>query len=207
MDSTNPASRLLSPPRPLSLSINNLASAFDTLTMAADDKNKSHIARLKPYDGNRAEWLSFICSVELYFLANSDDFKDEQKKALFALSYMQGGTAGLFANDYVEQRLADNTWPKWAEFKKLLLDRFSDQESKRHAQQKLAQMRPGTRNLQEFFVEFEQLARYANYTTDVFDSHKITLLEQNLPRRIIDLVYTMEKIPSKYTEFRYKCIS
>ena len=85
--------------------------------MARDPKS----AEPKIFSGDRNETTSFIRSVRMYIQLQPSSFpvNDEQRKILFALSYMQGGTAGKLADNHANTMMdptADSPFSTFQDF-------------------------------------------------------------------------------------------
>ncbi|KZT22342.1 hypothetical protein NEOLEDRAFT_1071639, partial [Neolentinus lepideus HHB14362 ss-1] len=54
----------------------------------------------KDYDGKREELRGFLLQIRLYLKANQEIYSTDDKKILFVLSHLKGGTAGPWAETY-----------------------------------------------------------------------------------------------------------
>ncbi|EIM85183.1 uncharacterized protein STEHIDRAFT_35060, partial [Stereum hirsutum FP-91666 SS1] len=64
----------------------------DTKISASDD-----------FKGEASKVQEFIISCELYFAANPERYADDDKKIIFALSYMKGDTAGAWKTVFLDK--------------------------------------------------------------------------------------------------------
>ena len=63
---------------------------------------RNHVAPLPIFDGKKSEFPIFLRSVRLYVQFNLTNLDTDFKKISFALSYICGGSAGEWADEYTD---------------------------------------------------------------------------------------------------------
>ncbi|KAG2082728.1 uncharacterized protein F5147DRAFT_590284 [Suillus discolor] len=117
-------------------------------------------------------------------------FTDDKKKVLFATSCMKGGSAGLWADNYTEEQFSLPSAQRWSfvDFEATLKASFDDANAKREAQRQLELLKQGSLTAEEFFVQFDQLARTAGWSAGS-DDHLNLLLERALNSHLVDRIW------------------
>ncbi|KAG2126607.1 hypothetical protein DEU56DRAFT_742844 [Suillus clintonianus] len=128
--------------------------------------------------------------VRVMFEAKPKIFSDDKKKVLFATSCMKGGSAGLWADNYTEEQfsLPDTQCWSFTDFEVALKALFDDANAKREAQRQLELLKQGSLTAEEFFVQFDQLARMAGWAAGS-DDHLNLLLERALNTCLVDHIW------------------
>jgi hypothetical protein len=62
----------------------------------------------------------FLLEIDIYLKMNSHTYDADNKKIMFALSFMKEGVAGLWKKSFWTQREADPNLGTWVNFKKIL---------------------------------------------------------------------------------------
>ena len=120
-------------------------------------------------------------------------------KICFALSYMKAKFAAQWASHITGELEAGTlSYVDWDTFRTQLITTFHDLNKKEAAQRKLKQLRQGTRPAAEFFVEFEEHKSLAEYN----DEGYIVLLKKNLSSQVLERIYALETIPTKYDQWK-----
>ena len=88
-----------------------------TNTMLANPTNPGSkgpaMAKPTSFDGNRKWTEQFLYEVNLMFLTRKGDYPDEFTKIAYVLSYMKGGSAGIWLRNFTKAR---NTADDWEEY-------------------------------------------------------------------------------------------
>ena len=71
-----------------------------------------------PFTGDPEKTRMFLQDVELYIRINSALYDTDEKKIIFALSFMKGGTAVGWSKSYINAALAASNFGTWDNFKK-----------------------------------------------------------------------------------------
>jgi hypothetical protein len=159
---------------------------------------KIKIATPDTFTGDRNKADSFLSQLYLYFNARPADFPTDGQRILFALSYMKGGTAGPWADRFVEQVEAGQPPAQtWADFRESFRRTFADPDPGATARLRMSQLRQGTRVVDLYIAEFQELAARTNYD----DVAHIDHFERGLSRRLIDAIYLMNNMPTTLMEW------
>jgi hypothetical protein len=132
----------------------------------------------------------------VYFMANPNDFPTHEQRIHFALSYMKGGIAQMWAESCLEEIMTDHDeeiTDSWNVFLARLEVDFSNPNAERAAQSELEMLWPDRRTAEDFF-HFGQTAHRVGYK----DGHKgylISLLEQNMSAPLVNKVYQTTPLP------------
>ena len=72
------------------------------------------MAKPTPFDGNRKQTEQFLHEINLMILARKTNFPDEFAKIAYALSYMKGGSAGIWGRNFTAARNTADDWGLYA---------------------------------------------------------------------------------------------
>jgi hypothetical protein len=172
--------------------------------------SKSTISAPDTFDGkNYTKWYRQLL---LYHTFYKNDFSSDDKRIISALSYMKSGNAQLWAENAVNQAIAQNPdgdpiWGKWPDFKKAMDKAFVDPNEERMAQHSLSTLRQGRSTAKEFFNSFDRLLDLAGYGGAGHDKYLIELMERALNPSIIRKMYAGETVPTTYQDFKTKALA
>ena len=76
------------------------------------------IASPMPLTGDPNKTKKFLQDVELYIHINSALYDTNEKKVIFTLSFMKGGTASGWSKSYINAALISSNFRTWEDFKK-----------------------------------------------------------------------------------------
>lgn len=199
----------------LVISVNNLASQppppspRPRRSPSPDDAPKSKNSKVlaikpEPFDGTN--FKEFIRSVHLYIEANEDSFSSSKSKILFTLSLMRGGTAGGWAQNYIDQRselgYLDLDDASWTKFQSALLQTFLSPFEAREARKKLQNMRPlFNERAADFFVRFEIEMNKAGFASG-HDDLLLDYLHAHIHDHVRDAMALMAELPNTYKGFK-----
>lgn len=184
--------------------------------MAGDDDDKRRVKVAKPDDFDGSDWPTFAQQVAIYLLANKKDFEDDKSKILFVLSYMKEGDALTWATSFTSGALLDPTtfainlepdFGKFTDFWDKLNTRFGNPNSKNDAHRDLVAFKQGRKTANEFFLKFEELRRKAGYSDATFDDFCVRLLQANLDKELSTEIIKMEKVPTKFEEWKTRAVA
>lgn len=143
--------------------------------------------------------------------ANATALADDKDRILFALSYMTGGVPERFAQNFVDARVAEDLagiTPAWGTYKAFLDSikaAFDSQNKKVDSHNALVNLRQGKKTAEEFFVEFDQLARAANYHTG-HDDVLVNYIRTGLNHSIVSTIYNADTLPADYKAWKEKAV-
>ena len=146
------------------------------------------------FSGKRAEAKEWLQKCTLYFTFNSAAFDNDEKKVVFALMLMKGGTAGPWASDFITQAAdqGDN-FGKWEDFKKQINLSFSDVDEKASARVALRALAQGKRTVDEYITEFRNVINRCKITDfDVIAD----FFYGGLNRPLREKIFALESMPT-----------
>jgi hypothetical protein len=154
--------------------------------------DKSLLSRPDDFSGAKGTvtFRQWWRQIRVMFEAESKSFPDDKKKVLFTTSFMKSGSAGLWADNYIDKQdaLSSNHCYVFTDFEAALKSAFDDANAKREAQRQLELLKQGSMTAKEFFVQFDQLAHTAGWASGS-DDHLILLLERALNTRLVDRIW------------------
>jgi hypothetical protein len=133
-------------------------------------------------------------------------FKEKESMIWFALSYMKGGEAELWANSYVNKALEENDWRMWETFLDSLAKDFGNSEEPRQALEDMAKLVQGRCTASEYFLRFEQLARVAGVNVNWYPN-TILYMEKNVQHALIDQLYQSDTLQNNYQDYKQRIIA
>ena len=122
----------------------------------------------------------------------SPSMKKTLLRIWFNLSFFTGGLPEKFTANSVDQ-LMGHTFPTWGTFPNFHTrceTTFQDTNKKTNAKNQLMLLKQGSKTVEEFFQEFDQLAFAAGYTDVHHEDVLIKLLQDAIKIHTINLVYT-----------------
>jgi hypothetical protein len=154
--------------------------------------DKSLLSRPDDFSGTKGTitFRQWWRQIHVMFEAESKTLSDDKKKVLFALSFMKSGNSGLWADNYVDEQdaMPSNQRYVFADFEAAIKSAFDDANARREAQRHLELLKQGSMTAEEFFVQFDQLARTAGWAAGS-DDHLNLLLERALNSRLVDRIW------------------
>jgi hypothetical protein len=120
---------------------------------------------------------------------------------LFALSYMVGGSAELWANTYVNEVLETGDWGLWGDFLDRLAHDFGDSEEPRRALEEIGRLYQGKKSMAEYFLQLEQLAGVAGINMDK-SSHVLLQIKESINSVLIDQLYQSDEALQFYADYK-----
>jgi hypothetical protein len=159
----------------------------------------------------KSDYEKFHRSLGLYFRANEAIYPEDLDKIYFTLTLMTEGTPGQWAQNFIEKvdaqavngQIPPNAWGTFEEFRQALKKSFADPNKDKNAYNNLEMLKyPPGRSADKFFQEFETLAGRAGYLgANPNHVYLINLIEEKLPRHLINLVYSKD-VPITYEAYR-----
>lgn len=162
------------------------------MSSSGSKSDKTLLSRPDDFSGAKGTISFKTCwqQVRVMFEVEPKIFTDDKKKVLFATSCMKGGSAGLWADNYTEEQFSLPSTQRWnfVDFEAALKASFDDANAKCKAQRQLELLKQGGLTAEEFFVQFDQLARMAGWSAGS-DDHLNLLLERALNSRLVDHIW------------------
>lgn len=188
---------------------NGLAAATQTLATAVTQglpNNRPPTRAPKPaepeaFGGDRDKSESFLRAISLNIELQPNLFHDERSKILYALSWMQKGSAGTWATNHTTAMLHPTTpdpFITFEQFKKRFEDAFGDSDRKAKSRQKLQELRmTSTMTAEEYTAAFEVLAGRTG-----FDDEALThFYERGLHSRLVEKIH-LSDLPTSLEEWK-----
>jgi Retrotransposon gag protein/Zinc knuckle len=160
------------------------------------------------FSGDRNEVQSFIRSVRTCFTLSPSCFPagDEIRRILFALGFIQGGTAGTWANNATNAMLDPGTINPFNDFQEFQ-DAFErafgalDRAQKARTDMTALKMKPGD-SVEEYTTTFESLAIHTGYN----EAGHIEAYRSGLLPRIVEKIYgdSNGQLPADLTAWKTK---
>src|SRR6266536_861515 len=87
----------------------------------SSDPDEVKLSPPEYFDGIKSNLVTFEHQLALYFAGKPKTFGDDaleshQNHILFALSYMRGGRAEEWANEFIDRATASGSWGTWENF-------------------------------------------------------------------------------------------
>ena len=147
------------------------------------------MAKPELFDGSRDRVEPFIRSLVIYFTGRSEI--PNEKKILFALSYMQTGRASGWADAQSKKIEKGEVVADFTGFIRQIRDRFRDPDLAATARSSIAQIRQRGRDIEDFLIEFEKYQEDCGYD-------EVTLMDifkRGIDQYLVDRAYQMESLP------------
>ena len=133
--------------------------------MATSKPIDIHVKVPTVFDGDRTKVTKFLQDVQVFMLAHKDGFKDEERKVLFTLSYMDEGVAETWKQAFLSNAFtiapgaaAMNGFGTWAELETKILKDFQPESVKVQAARDILTIKQGTKKASEYIAEFKVIA-------------------------------------------------
>jgi hypothetical protein len=187
---------------------------IQTLTAHYNSLQKSSVSsRFKVkepdiFDGDITKSRTFRRQLFIYFTAQKDLFSNEERKVIFALSYMKGGNAGPWAEiqyDKMETAAMNQKagpFPTYNDFIAAFNDRFAEKNEAEKARHAMTNLKQDKLSAEEFISKFETLEPY----TELGDVGHLYFLKENLRNWIVDQVFLMDPMPTTLAGWKEKAI-
>lgn len=167
------------------------------------DTKEIRINPPKPFDGNRNNLASFIQDIYVYLTLNRHIYDSQEKKIIFALSYLTEGTAKAwkeaFLGEILSQRPAN--FGTYEEFITRLQTAFSASDVEGEARAQLRQLKQGKSTADEYISEFWILAGRSKITDD---KALIEYFMEGIHTSILAKIFALDKIPTTISEWYEK---
>jgi hypothetical protein len=147
--------------------------------------------------GETTKTKKFIQECELYIRVNRHIYDDDEKKVVFALSFMIGGTATAWKEAFTAKAITDNDFGTWAKFKTDLTEAFSPVDDAGTARTQIKNLKQSScDNLEDYISKFRILRDRTGITED---TALIEYFMDGLNSKILEKVFNMENVPTTLT--------
>jgi hypothetical protein len=137
--------------------------------------------------------MKFLQEVEMYMHANAEIYNTEEKKVLFALSFMNGGVVGNWKQGTAAVYLKAGNFSTFNKFKQAIQTTFTPINDEGVAKTELRTLCQGDKRIEEYIMQFMIIAACTGLTED---SVLIEYFIDRLHPKLMEHVYTMEKPPT-----------
>lgn len=145
------------------------------------------------FNGDRNKTKEFILDCKLYLQVNGGTYSDDEKKMLFVMSNMRGGTAGPWKEDYYNTTMSSNNgnFRTFDFFIDTVDTAFTPSDEKGDARSKLRTLQiKGGMTADEYIAEF----RTATAQSGIKDNAAlIEYFMEGIPSVLMEKIATMEK--------------
>ena len=151
------------------------------------NSNKLDVAKPRDYAGG-ADYPAFCQECTVYMEANSIALNTDRLKILFVLSYLKGGHAKTWAQNYTRARTVNGALTivgSFADFSALLDQSFEDPNRAEKALEEFRNLVQGNLTASEFFAHFEILRTDAKLTDPAHDTILIDRLKHALAGPVV----------------------
>ena len=123
------------------------------------------------FTGDHEKFTAWLLSVRTYLMMNAHVYDTDEKQIGFALSYLTGGSALAFKENYIESCIADGLTfyitESFTEFVKKLKGVYEVGDIKATSMLHLANIKQGSRPLAEYASQFLMLMKHAGIEDSV----------------------------------------
>jgi hypothetical protein len=118
-----------------------------------------------PFTGKRSEFVLFLQDVYIYLKVNQHTYDNDDKKISFILSYLTGGDAAVWKQQFIQTKIeeheeAGNNEPDWGtykEFMEALKTTFQPYNEPAEALEDIKKLRLGDGSITEHNSKFQLL--------------------------------------------------
>lgn len=158
------------------------------------------------FNGDRSKTNEFLLDCKMYLQINEKIYDTHDKKILFIMSYMRGGTAGPWKEDYFNSTMKDNNgdFGEYATFLKAVAEAFSPSDAAGDARSKLKTLQmKGGMTADEYVAEFRTAASHSGIKED---AALIEYFMEGIPGKLMEKIAMMEDPPATLEGWQ-KCAS
>lgn len=156
------------------------------------------------FSGDRKKADPFLRAVSLNIAIQPNSFPNDRTRILYALSWMQGGSAGEWAANHTRSMLETNQSPfaSWDDFRARFEAAFGDSDRQAQARQNLHNLRM-TKGMtaEEYTAAFEALAGRTAFN----DEALMDAYERGLLRGIVEKIH-LDDLPTTLQDWKNKAI-
>jgi hypothetical protein len=145
------------------------------------------------FSGDRAETEGFIRAIRLSIAVQPGSFPDERTKVLYALSFMTGGSAQVWAYNETEAVINRRSIGTFEDFAQRVQDAFGDPDRSRTARTKLHSLTMiSGMSADEYTAQFEILAGRTGFNDAALED----AYSRGLPAAILDKIHAQPSLPA-----------
>ena len=173
-----------------------LTVALTTTTVTPPKPQELKLGQPSTFDGNPKKARAWINNTQLYLLINKDIYNHNDKRIVFALSFMKEGAAGLWALTKTETTLANNPpgFRTWANFLKKFSDSFILENTREQAIAWLSTTKVNNKiDILDYILKFKNNTTLSGITNQ---NILINFFSRGIPTQLIRRIYSMDTIPT-----------
>jgi hypothetical protein len=80
----------------------------DIILMTLKASDRIRLNTLTPFTGKRNEFVLFMQDIYIYLKVNQHIYDDDDKKISFILSYLTGGDAAIWKQQFIETKIEEH---------------------------------------------------------------------------------------------------
>ena len=178
--------------------LTNALSAAHHITTPAPTTPSSHchikVADPEKFSGDHAETEGFIRAIRLAIAVQPESFPDERTKILYALSFMMGGSAQIWAHNKTEAVISGtSSIGFFEEFSRCVEEAFGDPDRAQTACTKLHDLKMTSgMSADEYTAHFEILAGRTGFNDAALED----AYSHGLPAIILDKIHAQPLLPT-----------
>ena len=173
----------------------NTSTMASTTTTAAPPKPQElKLGQPSTFDGEPKKARAWINNTQLYLLVNKDIYDHNDKKIVFALSFMKEGSAGLWALTETETAFTRNPpgFRTWTNFLKRFNDPFILKNTREQAIAWLSTTKVNDKiNLLDYISQFKNNAALSRITNQ---NILINFFSRRIPTQLMRRIYSMDTV-------------
>ena len=176
----------------------NALSAVHPVTTPAPTTPSPHrhikVADPERFSGDRAETEGFIRAIRLAIAVQPESFPDERTKILYALSFMTGGSAQIWAHNETEAVITGtSSVGSFEDFSRRVEEAFGDPDRAQTARTKLHDLKmTAGMSADEYTARFEILAGRTGFNDAALED----AYSRGLPAIILDKIHAQPSLPT-----------
>ncbi len=198
------------PPKPSAPQPQAQSAPTPMTTPAATTTSKEiRISGPKEFSGKRSEYDAFVNAIDLYLEINSDTYDDDKKKIIFLLSYLKGGEAEIWKQQWLNGKRNTAGAIPWStlKYEDIVGDfrqAFEPVEQASNAFFNLQTVRQGSRPVEEYITEINLLFSKA----EIKDNNiKMNMFINGLTPKLAEKLLTLTPTITKYSDLVSKAIT
>ena len=167
---------------------NTLQQYIATQAGGGAARPKKIVPAPKLYDGSPQKFHEWWLKTKVWVTTTHATATDQEKAAVVFL-HLEGPCAGHYAQVCLDECMAANAWPTWAELQTEIEGFFLPGNNKEWARSQLLHLRQGPRQrIDDFIAKFQAL----KLQSECPDEYAKDLLERAISRKILEQVYMQE---------------
>ena len=170
--------------------------ASTTTTAAPPKPQELKLGQPSTFDGEPKKARAWINNTQLYLLVNKNVYDHDDKKIVFALSFMKEGSAGLWALTETETALTRNPpgFGTSADFLKRFNNSFILENTREQAIAWLSTTKVNDKiNLLDYISKFKNNATLSGITDQ---NVLINFFSRGIPTQLMRRIYSMDTVPT-----------